>query len=521
MHLNYHFFKFLCPQLTEIYSRKKIIQCFSQSKGELLIEIEDAPWLRLFLKPPTVVLSFPDGFHRAKQNTRDIFRDILQVRIQRFEELNFDRSFLMILENGSQLLFKMHGNRSNVIFYPNQQTQPSELLLPNLEADKTIVPSDLEKNLDLSFGEFELLDGNASKFLPSLGAIPRSWLKQRNYPELSLLEKWGLMQTLIDHLASPLYHIVEQKNGYDISLLPEEKFEKQVDNPINACNELNYFEVIKSGFERQKNQLLKGNTDEIKKTISYLNKAKSKLNELQASPPPSQLADVIMANLHLFERGSAKLFDFYANAEVKVELKHNQKPQEYAEKLYKKSKNRKLEWGQLQKNITQKEIQLENLEALLEEINEIENARDLKKFVKRNETISAQKVGESSVPFKIFEVDGYPIWVGKSAKANDEMLRNHTKKNDYWLHARNVAGSHVLIKTGKLVQPPVKVLEVAASLAAYYSKSKTQSLAPVIYTQAKYVRKVKGSPTGQVVVDKESVLMIEPKGPEQIFDTKS
>lgn len=517
MHLNYHFFKFLCPQLTEIYSGKEVLSCFSQSKGELLIEIDQAPWIRLHLKPPTIVLSFPEKFHRAKQNTRGLYKDLIGQRIQSIQEVKFDRSFFIHFRSGDRLLFKMHGNRSNVVFYPKTDHLPKEIFLTNQIEDKTLDPNLLEKNLELSYEEFERLEGNASKFLPSLGAIPRAWLKSRDYPQLTISEKWQLIQLLLDYLESPLYYIVEQGDSYDISLLPEGKYEKKANHPIQACNELHYFAVVKNSFEREKNRLIKEYSDEIKRTKAYLQKAISKLEELKKSPPPSQLADVIMANLHLFKNGKAVLHDFYSNTQIEVSLKPNQKPQEYAEKLYKKNKNRKLEWSQLEKNIAQKEAKLQDLEDSLSEIDTIEHGRDLKKYLKKEDLNPSRKKEETPLPFKIFEVDGYPIWVGKSAKANDEMLRNYTKKNDWWLHARKVAGSHVLIKTGKLSEPPEKVLHTAAALAAYYSKSKTQTLAPVIYIQAKYVRKVKGSPPGAVVVEKENVLMIEPKSPESFF----
>ncbi|MCZ8022740.1 MAG: hypothetical protein O9302_05815 [Cyclobacteriaceae bacterium] len=51
----------------------------------------------------------------------------------------------------------------------------------------------------------------------------------------------------------------------------------------------------------------------------------------------------------------------------------------------------------------------------------------------------------------------------------------------------------------------------AAQLAAYYSKSKTESLAAVIVTPKKYVRKKKGDLPGAVVVEREEVILVEPK----------
>jgi len=96
------------------------------------------------------------------------------------------------------------------------------------------------------------------------------------------------------------------------------------------------------------------------------------------------------------------------------------------------------------------------------------------------------------------------------------MLRHHSWKDDLWLHAKDVAGSHVLIKqqAGKHVPPSVK--EKAASLAAFYSKRKTDTLCPVIITARKYVRKSKDMVAGQVIVEKEEVILVEPQGPAKL-----
>jgi predicted ribosome quality control (RQC) complex YloA/Tae2 family protein len=93
-------------------------------------------------------------------------------------------------------------------------------------------------------------------------------------------------------------------------------------------------------------------------------------------------------------------------------------------------------------------------------------------------------------------------------------LRGFVHKDDLWLHARQVPGSHVVIRAKGMPKIPTHVLERAASLAAFYSKFKTETFAPVIHTEAKYVRKVKGSPPGSVIVDRENVVMVTPKGPD-------
>jgi predicted ribosome quality control (RQC) complex YloA/Tae2 family protein len=47
-------------------------------------------------------------------------------------------------------------------------------------------------------------------------------------------------------------------------------------------------------------------------------------------------------------------------------------------------------------------------------------------------------------------------------------------------------------------------------LAAHYSKRKNESLCPVTVTPKKFVRKRKGDQAGMVVVEKETVVLVEP-----------
>jgi predicted ribosome quality control (RQC) complex YloA/Tae2 family protein len=104
----------------------------------------------------------------------------------------------------------------------------------------------------------------------------------------------------------------------------------------------------------------------------------------------------------------------------------------------------------------------------------------------------------------------FDIWIGKNARANDEMLRL-AHKDDYWLHARDTAGSHVIIRKNKATSLPKPVLEKAAQWAAYYSKSKTESLVAVVFTEKKYVRKSKGMLSGQVKIEREKTLLVRPQ----------
>lgn len=524
MHLNYHFLRFLAPALNETLKGNQIKACFSQSKDELILEMEGESgpiWIRAHLLPPQIFLSIPRQFQRAKRNSIDLMSELIGDAILKCAVFGFERAFYFDLESGKKLVFKLHGNRSNVLLYQSGSSTPSLLFRNEIREDKTLDWHSLDQTLDLGKVRFDELDGNAAQFLPTLGAIPRSWLKERGYPEADLTKKWELMQDLLDILDTPLYALVEKDQEIHLSLLPEPTAIKTFSDPIEALNELFFQALVKGNFEKEKNQLLRSYQDQLKKTDSYILKSTQKLRELSDAAPPSRLADVIMANLHVFQGGTheAELVDFYTGNPIKVTLKPNQKPQDLAESLYRKSKNRQIELDQIGKTIQSKEILRLELAQKLEQLSGISDFRGLKGYQKTNKEDKALNKEVSGLPFKVFEYEGFTIWVGKSAKDNDEMLRGFVHKDDLWLHARQVPGSHVVIRMKGMNALPTTVLERAAGLAAFYSKLKTESLAPVIYTEAKYVRKVKGSAPGSVQVDREKVVLVPPIGPDE--DTSS
>ena len=520
MHLNYHFLRYLAPALSDAFSGAEITASFSQSKDELIIETERAGELRFIrahLLPPQVYLSFPTQYARARRNTIDLFEELIGDVIHTCTVFSFERALRFDLASGKILVLKLHGNRSNVLLYRGDSTAPALLFRNEIKEDKTLDWRSLERPIDLTWERFESLTGNAAQFLPTLGAIPRNWLKKRNYPESDLKTKWALMQEILDLLDTPLFSLVEKEGEVTLSLLPEPNPISTHSDPITAVNELFYKALVIGTFEKEKNQLLKGYTDQLKKTESYLKKSSEKLEELKNTPPPSQLADVIMANLHQFTEGvqQVELENFYTGSMVKVSLKPNQKPQDLAESLYRKSKNRQLELDQLEKTIQAKRVLETELKEKLQALGVVRDFRGLKNFQKTHKEDIRDKKDAESLPFKVFEYEGFTIWVGKSAKDNDEMLRGFARKEDIWMHARQAAGSHVIIRMRGMTVVPQRVLERAAQLAAFYSKLKSDTLAPVMYTEAKYVRKVKGSAPGSVMVDREKVILVSPIGPDQ------
>lgn len=108
--------------------------------------------------------------------------------------------------------------------------------------------------------------------------------------------------------------------------------------------------------------------------------------------------------------------------------------------------------------------------------------------------------------------DGTRILVGRNNLQNDQLSLKQANKNFWWLHAKNIPGSHVIIESD---HPSDTTLTEAAMLAAYYSKFQQSANVPVDYLQVKFLRKPNGAKPGYVIYEGQKTLSVTPS-PELI-----
>jgi len=111
----------------------------------------------------------------------------------------------------------------------------------------------------------------------------------------------------------------------------------------------------------------------------------------------------------------------------------------------------------------------------------------------------AKKLKITSRPFHYISSDGFHMYVGKNNYQNDELTFKFASGNDWWFHAKQIPGSHVIVKLGNAEELPDRTFEEAARLAAYYSKGREQEKVEIDYVQKKHVKKPNGSKPGFVV----------------------
>ena len=117
---------------------------------------------------------------------------------------------------------------------------------------------------------------------------------------------------------------------------------------------------------------------------------------------------------------------------------------------------------------------------------------------------------EKSKPLHYISGDGFHMYVGKNNYQNEELTFKVATGNDMWFHAKQMPGSHVIVKLEGATELPDRTYEEAARLAAFYSSGKTSPKVDVDYTQRKNLKKPPKSKPGYVIYHTNYSMTIEP-----------
>ncbi len=223
-----------------------------------------------------------------------------------------------------------------------------------------------------------------------------------------------------------------------------------------------------------------------------------------------QLGDIVTANIHKIVKGQTvvQCEDFY-DEEMKVidiPISPILSPQQNAAKFYKDYTRMKNAEKELTKQMELGENELYYLKSVLEELSRAQTDAELeaiKQELQEGGYLRAdagkKKMKQGKVPPMRFEsTDGYPIYVGRNNKQNEELTFRLARKDDIWCHASKVHGSHVIISCGGTT-PPDDTITQAAQLAAYYSETSGGQNIPVDVTPVKQVKKVPNGKPGMVI----------------------
>lgn len=254
-----------------------------------------------------------------------------------------------------------------------------------------------------------------------------------------------------------------------------------------------------------------------------IQKQSQEINETICLEDYKKDADLLTAYIYMIQKGmkNIEVDDFYDENTPKttISLDENLTPSENIQKLYKKYNKMKSRKKELSTQISQAKEELDylyNLELSIENISNISDLEDIiiemqaQGIVRQNKSDAKKKKHKSEFnPMKFISDDEFEIYVGRNNNQNDYLTLKFAKSDDMWLHTKNIAGSHGIIKSknGQISENSIKQ---AAIICAFYSKAKFSQSVPIDYTLKKNVKKPNGAKPGMVIYETNSTVYVTP-----------
>ena len=200
----------------------------------------------------------------------------------------------------------------------------------------------------------------------------------------------------------------------------------------------------------------------------------------------------------------------YDNTEVDIPIDPTLSVPDNANRYFDKYNKYKRTAAAAAEQLREAELSRDHLESILTELSIARHEEDLiairseavEQGYLKKQTESGRKKNKKqlpkSEPLHFISSDGYDIYVGKNNYQNEELTFHMATGNDWWFHAKQMPGSHVILRS-RNEEPPIRAFEEAASLAALFSKGKLADKLEIDYTQKKNVKKPNGSKPGFVV----------------------
>lgn len=308
-------------------------------------------------------------------------------------------------------------------------------------------------------------------------------------------------------------------NGNNFSIFADNPNDKKFTTLSEMLDVFYHTKANRDRVQQQGGQLL----HVIRKNLQRNKKKLKKLsNELKATENADEYrikGEVLTTYLYQIKRGMTKITlpNFYDNnKEITISLSNQLSPSQNAQKYFKKYQKLKnaVTFVNEQIELTKKEVAyLEEIQTQIElatpaDLNDIKTELQQEGYIKKKQ----QKSKHSSrvkinKPESFIASDGTEILVGKNNLQNEKLTLHTAKKTDIWLHAKNIPGSHVIIKSNN---PSDETLFEAAMLAAYFSKFRSSANVPIDYVQIKNIRKPNGSKPGFVIYEGQKTLTVTP-----------
>ncbi|MED0983517.1 NFACT family protein [Bacillus paramycoides] len=229
--------------------------------------------------------------------------------------------------------------------------------------------------------------------------------------------------------------------------------------------------------------------------------------------------ELLTANMYALKKGDKdiEVVNYYDenSGTVKITLDPLKTPSENAQRYFQKYQKAKNSVAIVEEQIEKTNEEILYFDSLLQQM-EAASSKDIEEireelaeegYVRSRKTKNAKKKPTKPILDKYLASDGTEIFVGKNNKQNDYLTTKFARRDEIWLHTKDIPGSHVVIRS---LEPAEETLLEAAKIAAYFSKAKDSSSVPVDFTKIRHVKKPSGAKLGFVTYDNQQTIYVTP-----------
>lgn len=215
---------------------------------------------------------------------------------------------------------------------------------------------------------------------------------------------------------------------------------------------------------------------------------------------------------------SLTCMNYYTNEEITIPLDPTKTPLENSKKFFAKYNKLKRTYEALSELVVETKADLDHLDSISTALSLSEDEKDLQLikdelsdygYIKSHGKKKGKKQAKSK-PLHFVSSDGFHMYVGKNNYQNDELSFKFANGGDWWFHAKNMAGSHVIVRKEQAETLPDATFEEAGRLAAYYSKGRQAPKVEIDYVQRKELRKPPKAKPGFVIYHTNYSMMCVP-----------
>ncbi|WP_242219578.1 NFACT family protein [Bacillus cereus group sp. BfR-BA-01380] len=329
-----------------------------------------------------------------------------------------------------------------------------------------------------------------------------------------------LQKPLLQHEYTPSMIIANGKEFFYLFPLSHLKGEEKTFSSVSELLDRFFFgKAERDRVKQQAHDLERFMQNEKAKNEKKLIKLQKTLEDAGKADKYQLFGELLTANMYAMKKGDKEIevINYYDenSGTVKITLDPLRTPSENAQRYFQKYQKAKNSVAIVEEQIKKTHEEIIYFDSLLQQMEaasskDIEEIRDElaeEGYMRNRRAKNGKKKPAKPILDKYIASDGTEILVGKNNKQNDYLTNKLARRDEIWLHTKDIPGSHVVIRS---LEPNDETLMEAAKLAAYFSKAKESSSVPVDYTKIRHVKKPSGAKLGFVTYDNQQTVYVTP-----------